>query len=35
LRRRESRGLHFSRDYPDMLAQPKPTILESREKELH
>jgi L-aspartate oxidase len=35
LRRRESRGLHFSRDYPDMLAQAKPTILESREKELH
>jgi L-aspartate oxidase len=35
LRRKESRGLHFSRDYPDMLPVAKPTILESREKELH
>ena len=35
LRRKESRGLHFSRDYPNMLAEAKPTILESREKELH
>ena len=25
--RHESRGLHFSRDYPDLLPQPKPTIL--------
>ena len=25
--RHESRGLHFSRDYPGMLADPKPTIL--------
>jgi L-aspartate oxidase len=28
--RRESRGLHFSRDYPDMLAQAVPTILSPR-----
>jgi L-aspartate oxidase len=35
LRRKESRGLHFSRDYPNMLAEAKPTILGSREKELH
>ncbi|MEY3782325.1 MAG: L-aspartate oxidase, partial [Pseudomonadota bacterium] len=35
LLRKESRGLHFSRDYPDMLSVAKPTILESREKELH
>jgi L-aspartate oxidase len=27
LRRHESRGLHFSRDYPDMLAEAKPTVL--------
>jgi L-aspartate oxidase len=25
--RRESRGLHFSRDYPDLLPEAKPTIL--------
>jgi L-aspartate oxidase len=25
--RRESRGLHFSRDYPEMLPEAKPTIL--------
>ncbi|MBI2772030.1 MAG: L-aspartate oxidase [Burkholderiales bacterium] len=25
--RHESRGLHFSRDYPEMSADPKPTIL--------
>jgi L-aspartate oxidase len=35
LLRKESRGLHFSRDYPEMLAEAKPTILDSREKELH
>lgn len=28
--RHESRGLHFSRDYPDMLPNPKPTILSPR-----
>ncbi len=28
LRRKESRGLHFSRDYPEMLADAKPTVLE-------
>jgi L-aspartate oxidase len=28
LRRKESRGLHFSRDYPEMLAEAKPTVLE-------
>jgi L-aspartate oxidase len=27
LARHESRGLHFSKDYPKMLAQPHPTIL--------
>jgi L-aspartate oxidase len=26
-RRRESRGLHFSRDYPSLLAQPRNTVL--------
>jgi L-aspartate oxidase len=26
-RRRESRGLHFSRDYPELLAQPRNTVL--------
>ena len=35
LRRKESRGLHFSRDYPNMLTEAKPTILDSREKQLH
>jgi L-aspartate oxidase len=25
--RRESRGLHFSRDYPDMLPEARPTVL--------
>ncbi|MGP4131868.1 hypothetical protein OJE16_19875 [Pantoea tagorei] len=27
LERKESRGLHFTRDYPDMLPDAKPTIL--------
>jgi L-aspartate oxidase len=27
LSRHESRGLHFSKDYPEPLANPKPTIL--------
>jgi L-aspartate oxidase len=27
LKRKESRGLHFSRDYPAMLAQPRNTVL--------
>ncbi|WP_303785503.1 L-aspartate oxidase [Azovibrio restrictus] len=27
LKRRESRGLHYSRDYPDMLARPRNTVL--------
>jgi L-aspartate oxidase len=27
MRRRESRGLHFSRDYPDLLPRPKNTLL--------
>jgi L-aspartate oxidase len=26
--RKESRGLHFSRDYPDLLPQAKPTLLQ-------
>lgn len=27
LRRRESRGLHFSRDYPDLLPEARDTVL--------
>lgn len=27
LQRHESRGLHYSKDYPDMLVQPTPTVL--------
>ncbi len=27
LTRHESRGLHFSKDYPGMLAEPRPTVL--------
>jgi L-aspartate oxidase len=27
LLRHESRGLHFSKDYPEPLANPQPTIL--------
>ena len=27
LSRHESRGLHFSKDYPETLANPRPTIL--------
>ncbi len=27
LLRHESRGLHFSKDYPEMLAEPRPTVL--------
>jgi L-aspartate oxidase len=30
LRRKESRGLHFSRDYPETLDQARPTILRPR-----
>ena len=30
LRRKESRGLHFSRDYPAPLQRPRPTILTPR-----
>ncbi|WP_370661883.1 L-aspartate oxidase [Denitromonas iodatirespirans] len=30
LRRKESRGLHFSRDYPQMLPRPKDTVLRPR-----
>ena len=25
--RKESRGLHFSRDYPELLAEAVPTVL--------
>lgn len=32
LQRHESRGLHFSRDYPDTLGKPKSTVLMPREK---
>lgn len=28
MERKESRGLHFTLDYPDLLAEPKPTILQ-------
>jgi L-aspartate oxidase len=27
LSRHESRGLHFSKDYPGMLDHPQPTVL--------
>jgi L-aspartate oxidase len=27
LQRKESRGLHFSRDYPDLLPRPRPSLL--------
>jgi L-aspartate oxidase len=27
LLRHESRGLHFSKDYPELLANPQPTVL--------
>jgi L-aspartate oxidase len=27
LMRRESRGLHFSRDHPDLLPEARPTVL--------
>ncbi|PHV11579.1 L-aspartate oxidase [Chitinimonas sp. BJB300] len=30
LQRKESRGLHFSRDYPETLDEPQPTILPPR-----
>jgi L-aspartate oxidase len=30
LRRRESRGLHFSRDYPDMLPQARNTLVRGK-----
>jgi L-aspartate oxidase len=30
LRRKESRGLHFSRDYPNALERPRPSILTPR-----
>ncbi len=30
LRRKESRGLHFSRDYPDMLPKARNTVLMPR-----
>jgi L-aspartate oxidase len=30
LKRRESRGLHFSRDYPDQLAEARNTVLRKR-----
>ncbi|MDQ7988132.1 MAG: L-aspartate oxidase [Candidatus Dactylopiibacterium sp.] len=29
MRRKESRGLHFSKDHPQMLANPRPTVLNS------
>lgn len=30
LKRKESRGLHFSRDYPEMLSRPRDSILKRR-----
>jgi L-aspartate oxidase len=30
MQRKESRGLHFSRDYPEMLPQAKNTVLRGR-----
>lgn len=30
MQRKESRGLHYSRDYPDMLKKPKNTVLRRR-----
>ena len=30
MQRRESRGLHFSRDYPELAAQPRNTVLKRR-----
>jgi L-aspartate oxidase len=27
-RRHESRGLHFNRDHPDLLAEARPTVLD-------
>ena len=32
LSRRESRGLHFSRDYPDTLPKALPTVLSPKRK---
>lgn len=32
LLRKESRGLHFSRDYPDLLAKVRPTLLRPRRR---
>lgn len=32
LRRKESRGLHFSRDYPDAAARTRPTVLSHSKK---
>ena len=34
LRRHESRGLHFSRDYPEMLPKARPTLLKKPVKRL-
>jgi len=31
-RRRESRGLHFSRDYPEMLPRARDTVLKPRKR---
>ena len=30
MQRKESRGLHYSRDYPEMLKKPKNTVLKRR-----
>ena len=30
MQRKESRGLHYSRDYPELLPRPKNTVLRNR-----
>ncbi|MDR1647863.1 MAG: L-aspartate oxidase [Zoogloeaceae bacterium] len=34
LKRKESRGLHYSRDYPETLPQARPTVLKPRPKQI-
>jgi L-aspartate oxidase len=31
MQRKESRGLHFSRDFPDMAGKPRNTVLRRRQ----
>jgi L-aspartate oxidase len=30
MQRKESRGLHYNLDYPDMLEKPEPTIIQKK-----